>query len=52
MDDYYDKIKLYKRDIREDNEGEYTFLVYIGVFNNTVEIKDTTSYSMCDCSNR
>ena len=45
MDDYAMKMKSFKRDNREDYEGEYTFIVRVGVSDNTVEIKDTVT--MC-----
>ena len=46
IDIYFTKIKLFKKDIREDFEGEYTFTERIGVIDNTVEIKDTTTECM------
>ena len=37
IDDYVGKIKPFKRDIREDYKGEYTFTVHVGVIDNTIE---------------
>ena len=48
IEDYINKIKLFNRDEREQYDGEYTFTVRLGVFENTVEIKDThTMYHCC-----
>ena len=46
IDDYVEKIKLFKRDERErgEYEGEYTFIVKVGLIDNVVEIKETTTY--------
>ena len=46
MDDYSLKMKSFKRVDRPEYEGEYTFIVRVGVDDsNTVEIKDTVT--MC-----
>ena len=45
MDDYSIKMKSFKRVERPDYEGEYMFIVRLGVDDNTVEIKDTVT--MC-----
>ena len=45
MDGYFDKIKAFKREDREDHAGEYTFLVKVGVVDNEVEVKETVT--MC-----
>ena len=44
-DDYSVKMKSFKREEREDYEGEYMFIVRVGVDNNNLEIKDTVT--MC-----
>ena len=49
MDDYSMKMKPFRRVDRPDYEGEYTFIVRVGVDDsNTVEIKDTVT--MCKLS--
>ena len=44
MNDYRVKIKTVKRDDREDYEGEYTFIVKVGVVDNVVDVKETVTY--------
>ena len=41
VDDYVGKIKSFKREYRDEYECEYTFIVKVGVVDNTVEIKET-----------
>ena len=42
VDDYCSRMKLFKREYRDEYEGEYTFVVKVGVIDNTVEIKTVT----------
>ena len=44
IDDYASRIKLFKREYRDEYEGEYTFVVKLGVTDNTVEPKETMTY--------
>jgi len=45
MNDYVPRIKLMKREYRDEYEGEYNFIVKLGVVDNTVEVKETMTYS-------
>ena len=44
MNDYAVKIKTMKREYRDEYEGEYNFIVKLGVVDNTVEVKETVTY--------
>ena len=44
MNDYAVKMKSLKRDYRDEYEGEYNFIVKLGVVDNVVEVKETVTY--------
>ena len=44
VDDYCSRMKLFKREYRDEYEGEYTFVVKLEVVDNTVEVKETVTY--------
>ena len=44
MDNYAMKMKSMKRDYRDEYEGEYNFIVKLGVVDNVVEVKETVTY--------
>ena len=44
MNDYAVKMKSFKRDYRDEYEGEYTFIVKLGVVDNVVEVKETVTF--------
>jgi len=49
IDDYASKMKAFKRDDREDYEGEYTFIVKVCVSDNVVDVKETVTYGKVSC---
>ena len=44
MNDYAVKMKSMKREYRDEYEGEYNFIVKLGVVDNVVEVKETVTY--------
>ena len=49
INDYAAKMKAFKRDDREDYEGEYTFIVKVCVVDNVVDVKETVTYGKVVC---
>ena len=43
-EDYAATMRTFKSEYRDDYEGEYTFIVKVGIFDNRVEIKETVAY--------
>ena len=43
-EDYAATMRSFKSEYIDDYEGEYTFIVKVGIFDNRVEIKETVAY--------